>query len=323
MTKILVTGGTGFLGSALVKKLVKKKKKVVVFDNNFRGNFKNLEDIKNKIKFIKGDIRNFKDINQSLKGISEIYHLAFINGTSNFYEKPKLVMDVGIKGTLNLLDAINKNKRIKKFIYASSSEVYQNPDILPTSEDVFAKLPNTINPRYSYASSKILGEVLTYNYLRNDIKKIIFRPHNIYGPGMGFEHVIPEIVKKVYVKTKKLSLNKCAIKIQGSGIESRSFCYIDDAVNGIILAANKGKNKQIYNIGNQDEIMIKDLIYRISRLMNVDINIQTGKLQKGSALRRVPDMRKLKLLGFKSMNNLNMGLLKTINWYKDFYRNNV
>ena len=131
MTKILVTGGTGFLGSALVKKLVKKKKKVVVFDNNFRGNFKNLEDIKNKIKFIKGDIRKFKDINQSLKGISEIYHLAFINGTTNFYENPKLVMDVGIKGTLNLLDAINKNKRIKKFIYASSSEIYQNPDILP------------------------------------------------------------------------------------------------------------------------------------------------------------------------------------------------
>ena len=212
---------------------------------------------------------------------------------------------------------------LKKFIYASSSEIYQNPDILPTPEDVFAKLPNTINPRYSYASSKILGEVLTYNYLRNDVKKIIFRPHNIYGPGMGFEHVIPEIVKKVNIKTKKLSLKEGVIKIQGSGFESRSFCYIDDAVNGIILAANKGKNKQIYNVGNQDEIMIKDLIYKISVLMNVNVKIQTGKLQKGSALRRAPDMRKLKLLGFKSINNLNIGLLKTINWYKDFYQNNV
>ena len=140
---------------------------------------------------------------------------------------------------------------------------------------------------------------------------------------MGFEHVIPEIVKKVYIKTKKLSLKECVIKIQGSGFESRSFCYIDDAVNGIILAANKGKNKQIYNVGNQDEIMIKDLIYKISVLMNVNVKIQTGKLQKGSALRRAPDMRKLKLLGFKSINNLNIGLLKTINWYKDFYQSNV
>ena len=99
-------------------------------------------------------------------------------------------MDVGIKGTINLMDAINSNKKIKKFVYASSSEVYQEPDKFPTPEDISAKLPNTFNPRFSYASSKILGEVLTYNYLRSDLKKIIFRPHNIYGPSMGFEHVI-------------------------------------------------------------------------------------------------------------------------------------
>ena len=237
MTKILVTGGAGFLGSALVKLLIKRKKKVIIFDNNFRGSYKNIQKLKSNFNFVKGDIRNLNSIKKALKNVNEVYHLAFINGTSNFYSKPKLVMDVGIKGTINLLDAINTNKNVKKFIYASSSEIYQNPDKLPTPENVFAKLPDTINPRYSYASSKILGEVLTYNYLRDDLKKIIFRPHNIYGPSMGFEHVIPEIVKRIIKQTKSLKLNECAIKIQGNGSESRSFCYVDDAVKGIVLAA--------------------------------------------------------------------------------------
>lgn len=323
MTKILVTGGTGFLGSAVVKHLLKIKKEVVIFDNNFRGSYSNIREIKDKVKFVKGDIRNLRDIKKAVRNVTEVYHLAFINGTSNFYDNPKLVMDVGINGTINLLNVINSNKKIKKFIYASSSEIYQQPDKFPTPENIYAKLPNTKNPRYSYASSKILGEVLTYNYLRNDLKKIIFRPHNIYGPSMGFEHVIPQIIKKIIKNTKKLNLKKCKIKIQGSGLESRSFCFIEDAAAGIILSANKGKNNEIYNIGNQDEITIKNLILKISKVLGINIKIESGKLQMGSALRRVPDNRKLKKLGYKSIYNLENGLIHTVNWYKNYYLKNV
>ena len=323
MTKILVTGGTGFLGSAVVKHLLKIKKEVVIFDNNFRGSYSNIREIKDKVKFVKGDIRNLRDIKKAVRDVTEVYHLAFINGTSNFYDNPKLVMDVGINGTINLLNVINSNKKIKKFIYASSSEIYQEPDKFPTPENIYAKLPNTKNPRYSYASSKILGEVLTYNYLRNDLKKIIFRPHNIYGPSMGFEHVIPQIIRKIIKNTKKLNLKKCKIKIQGSGLESRSFCFIEDAAAGIILSANKGKNNEIYNIGNQDEITIKNLILKISKVLGINIKIESGKLQMGSALRRVPDNRKLKKLGYKSIYNLENGLIHTVNWYKNYYLKNV
>ncbi len=321
MTKILVTGGSGFLGSALVNYLIKKKRQVFVFDNNFRGSYLNLQNIKKKFKFIRGDIRDIKTVKKAITNIDEVYHLAFINGTSNFYNKSKLVMDVGIKGTINLMDAINSNKKIKKFVYASSSEVYQEPQKFPTPEDISAKLPNTFNPRFSYASSKILGEVLTYNYLRSDLKKIIFRPHNIYGPSMGFEHVIPEITKKIITKSNKLKNKNCEIKIQGNGSETRSFCYIEDAVTGIFLSATKGKNKEIYNIGNQDEITIKNLIIKIGKIFGIKIKIISGKLKSGSSTRRVPDIKKLKKLGYKPSYNLEDGLLKTINWYKNFYLN--
>ncbi len=323
MTKVLVTGGTGFLGSALVNQLIKKNYKVYIFDNNFRGSLKNINSFKKKVKFIKGDIRNFNSINKALKGINEVYHLAFINGTSNFYKFPKLVLDVGIRGTLNLMDGINKNKSVKKFIYASSSEVYQNPKAFPTKENVDIKISNTFNPRYSYASSKILGEIMTYNYLRSDIKKLIFRPHNIYGPSMGFEHVIPQIVKKIYLASNKLRKKNVKINIQGSGKETRSFCYIDDAAKGIYLISKKGKNNEIYNLGRKEEVNILKLIQDISSILDIKIKINKKSLTFGSTTRRVPDLNKLRKLGYKQKITLKEGLKSTVEWYINYFKKNV
>ena len=118
------------------------------------------------------------------------------------------------------MDAVNKNRSVKKFIYASSSEVYQNPKYFPTKENIEIKINDTINPRYSYASAKILGEVMTFNYLRKDLKKL-FLDLNIYGPAMGFEHVIPEIIKK-FLASKKL---KKKIKLKFKGLEKKQDLY--------------------------------------------------------------------------------------------------
>ena len=127
----LVTGGTGFLGRHIVEYLLEESNKVVVFDNDFRGSIKK---IKNKnIKFIRGDIRNKKIFFKSLKSIDAIVHLAYINGTRYFYEKPDLVLDVAIKGLINLFDGCKKFK-IKELYLASSSEVYQTPNRIPTTE---------------------------------------------------------------------------------------------------------------------------------------------------------------------------------------------
>ena len=108
-----------------------------------------------------------------------------------------MVLDVGVKGAINTLE-VAKDIWIKKYILASSSEVYQKPEILPTTENAAILIPDVTNPRYSYAGGKIISELLTLNYLREtNIQHAIFRPHNVFGPQMGFEHVIPELIKKI------------------------------------------------------------------------------------------------------------------------------
>ena len=120
-------------------------------------------------------------------------HLAFLNGTKNFYDKPDLVLDIGVKDIINVIDACKKNK-IKELILASSSEVYQKAKVIPTPENVPFSIPNAFKPRYSYATGKILTEIIAINNAKLFKRLIIFRPHNVYGPNMGFDHVIPQFI---------------------------------------------------------------------------------------------------------------------------------
>lgn len=317
MDNILITGGLGFIGRNLAISL-SKKNNVKILDNSFRKNFSDIK-FPNKIKIIKGDIKNPKTLSKCLKNVDTVFHLAFINGTKYFYSKPKLVLDVGIKGTLALFDQIEKSN-VKKVILASSSEIYQTPKKIPTPEEIEGLVPDVKNPRYSYGSAKLICEILLLHYLKKkNLKKIIFRPHNIYGPAMGFEHVIPEMIKKMIIKSKKLKNKNIIIKIQGSGLETRSFCFIEDAVNAIELISRKGKNNGIYNIGTTEEINIKNLTQRIAKNLNLNLKIKKGNLMKGSTLRRKPDISKIKIMGYKNKMNLNSGLKITVDWYKNFY----
>jgi len=320
LKKILITGGSGFLGFALANKL-RKKYKIIIFDNNFRGSFDKFQlNQKSNVTLVKGDIRNEKQVLNVSKGCDIIYHLAFINGTSHFYDRPKLVMDVGIQGTINILKSCLVNKKIKKFYFASSSEVYFKPKFYPTKENEYLIVPDPKNPRFSYSGSKIIGEILSFNYLRESkIKFNIFRPHNVFGPNMGFEHVIPEIIKKIFIKTNKFRKKVCTIKIQGTGNETRSFCFVEDAVNQLEIIQTKGKNFEIYNIGQTKEISVKKLIQDISKILKIKVILQTTGLREGSVNRRCPNILKIKKIGYKSKNNYQKGLTKTVNWYKNFY----
>ena len=312
MKKILVTGGTGFIGSNIVKRLVKEKYNVTVLDNNSRGNIGRLSSIIDKINYIEGDIRNRDLVIDSSKGSDTIIHLAYINGTKFFYEKPYEVLDVATKGMNNILDSMDANL-IDNLILASSSEVYNEPKKIPTDENIEIYIPDILNPRFSYGGGKIISELLSINYGRKKDKNvIIFRPHNVYGPDMGKEHFIPEIVKKI---KNELDKEKIEIKIQGSGNETRAFIFIEDFVDGIMLIMQKGKSGNIYNIGTDKEVTINDIINIISSSIQKKIKIIKTELKDGSTRRRCPNIKKISDLGFKSSVSLEDGIKKTVSWY--------
>ena len=278
----------------MVKKLVKEGHAVKVLDNDIRGTKSRLNEIFNEINF-DADIRNFQAVNKACKGIDVVHHLAYINGTEYFYEKPDLILEIAIKGMMNILDAC-KNNNVGELIVASSSETYQTPTVVPTPESERLIVPDPMNPRYSYGGGKILWELMAINYGRKFFERVlIYRPHNVYGPDMGFEHVLPQFVLRL-IKLIKNSSNGKVIKfpIQGNGTETRSFIYIDDFIEGVYLLYEKGEHLNIYNIGTEDQISIEGLAKQVAEILNVNIEIVPGDLKKGSTNRRCPDISKIK-----------------------------
>ena len=195
--KVLVTGGTGFVGSYLVRRLVQEGLSVRVMDNNLRGDLGRLADIADKFEFVEGDICDYADTKAAFSGMDSVFHLAFINGTKNFYEHPDKVLEVGVKGALTTLDAAMELK-LKNYIVTSSSEVYQEPTHIPTTENERIIIPDIMNPRYSYSGGKIITELLALHYTKRcDLRVIIIRPHNFYAENMGYGHVIPQFVMRM------------------------------------------------------------------------------------------------------------------------------
>jgi nucleoside-diphosphate-sugar epimerase len=302
----LVTGGTGFIGSHISELLVKKNFKVKVYDDNSLGSIKNISTFRNKVKFIHGDVRDKKLLNKSLKNVNAVVHLAYVNGTKHFYDMPVKILDIAVKGMINVIEGCIENN-IKEIYLASTAEVFQTAHKIPTSEEESLKIPDVHNPRYSYACGKILHEVMGVHYGKKYFKKlVIFRPYNIYGPRMGKDHVIPDFIQRL--KTSKGKY----FKIQGTGKEIRSFCYIDDFIKAFDLLLQKGKHLNIYNIGTSEKIKIKDLALKISKISKRKILIQKTPLTRGSTKIRVPNISKIKKIGFRPKFNLDKGLRKSI-----------
>jgi nucleoside-diphosphate-sugar epimerase len=324
--KVLVTGGGGFIGSALCNKLSQLGHQVVSFDNFSRKSHINTTDY--PYETFVGDIRDINDLTDCVhkyNGFDSLYHLAYINGTSTFYTHPELVLDVGVKGAINTLDIALHND-IKNYILVSTSEVYNEPTQVPTPEDERILIPDVHNPRFSYSGGKIISELLAIHYgAKQGLNVKILRPHNVYGSNMGFEHVIPEIIKKIVSPIDPTyDDGALVVNIQGSGKETRAFCFIDDAIDEIILVGINDSSEfaPIYNIGVEDETTIIDLVTTIAGLLDVKIIIKSS-IDKtvGSSNRRCPLMKKMTLLGHKPQYTLYEGLEKTVTWYKDFYLN--
>lgn len=315
--KYLITGGTGFTGSALVKRLVSDDYQVRVFDNDLRGSAERLKDVIDKVEIINGDIRDAKAVQAACKGVDGVCHLAYLNGTEFFYSNPELVLDIGVKGMVNIIDGCI-NEGVKEFMLASSSEVYQTPPEFPTSENVPLSVPDPLNPRYSYGGGKIICELMTLNYGRKHFERaVIFRPHNIYGPDMGWEHVIPQFVlrmKEICAESDDKIVN---FPIKGTGKETRSFVFIDDFIDGLMLVIKKGEHLGTYNIGTMEEITIEQVAIEVGKFFEREVHIVPGESAKGGTLRRCPDVTKLRKLGYKQEISFHEGLKVTAKWYSE------
>lgn len=315
MSRHLITGGAGFIGAALAHRLIRDGYEVTVLDRFSRGNADRLPE---GVRIVKGDIRDKIAVSQAAKDCDVIWHLAYVQGTQTFYSDPKDVIDVALGGIMTLLGVIEEQKRKPHLFLISSSEVYQNPPegMFPTDETVPLSVPDVTNSRYSYGGGKIASELATLAYSAADLlgRAVIVRPHNIYGPAMGYEHVIPEFAVRMM---ELMDAGGNAFRIQGSGEETRSFCYIDDCVDALMVLLDYGEDRNVYHLGNPaEERAIADLARDVADWFGHEIDIVPGKLPKGSPTRRLPDISKLEALGYRPKVSLRDGLDPTLSWYE-------
>jgi nucleoside-diphosphate-sugar epimerase len=247
--------------------------------------------------------------------MDEVHHLAFVNGTEFFYSRPDLVLDVGVRGMINVIDACRRHG-VGRLILASSSEVYQTPPHIPTDESAPLVVPDVQNPRYSYGAGKLISEVMAVNFGRKYFERVlIFRPHNVYGPDMGFEHVVPQFALRLQALGKSQPEGALRFDIQGTGSETRSFCHIDDLVAGVMLMREHGAHLGVYHIGTAEEVTIADLARQVAAHAKREIALVPGPAQPGGTPRRCPDISKLASLGYKPRVPLSQGLAPTLDWY--------
>jgi UDP-glucose 4-epimerase len=313
--RVVVTGGGGFIGAYLVKRLVRDGWDVAVVDTMIRGDASRFAEVADDVELFTCDVRNEQALERAFAGAEVVMHLAAINGTENFSKHPELVFDVGVRGALAVVKA-GRKAGVLDLVIASSAEVYQTPPTVPTPETVPLMLPDSLNPRYSYGGSKIASELIAFNYAQEHYRQVqVFRPHNVYGPNMGWKHVIPQFILRAAAGRDATNLGAVPFEIQGDGTETRAFCYVDDIVSGVLTMYEKGGHREVYHIGNDHEVTIRDLAQRIGKILGVELEIRSAEATKGGTPRRCPDITKMRQLGYEPAIGLEEGLERVVNWY--------
>jgi dTDP-glucose 4,6-dehydratase/UDP-glucose 4-epimerase len=207
---------------------------------------------------------------------------------------------------------------VGNLVVASSSEVYQTPPHVPTDESAPLSVPDVMNPRYSYGGSKIISELMAINYGRTGFERVcLFRPHNVYGPDMGWEHVIPQFALRAKEAVARAPTGQVPFKVQGDGSQTRAFVHISDFTDGLATVIEKGAHLEMYHIGTQEEVSMGDLARRVVAWFGREARLETSDALAGGTSRRCPDIAKLSALGYSPKVSLDEGLPGTVAWYAD------
>jgi UDP-glucose 4-epimerase len=302
--KYFVIGGAGFIGRHLVDALVRRRDHVFVYGQDLTNApiFSN-----NEVEFVKGDIRNLKLLMDSLLQYrpDTVIHLAAITSIKTCLDKPQESFDVNVYGTYSVAVASAKSK--SKLIFASSREVYGETTKTETSEE------SMLAPNNLYGVTKMLGEnIVLWACRKNGIDYTILRFTNVYGPG-GDKYGVQAIIQKV--------LRGDRIQVLG-GDQVMNFVYIDDVVRALLLCIeNEKSSKQIFNVGSYDNVAVKDLVHKIVKLAGRNLEIERAPYRETETMFFRPDLSKIaKILNWTPLIDLDTGLLRTIEWYKNAHK---
>ena len=278
--KYIVTGGAGFIGSNIVKKLASRGDSVTVIDNLNTGKEKNLESVRDKITFLNDSILNVDLLEKETKNIDGVFHQAALASVQDSFSKPDEYQNVNVNGTENILKLAEKNNF--KVVYASSSSVYGNPERIPIKEE---DSKNPINP---YAETKLQKEELAKKYSKMGVKVIGLRYFNVFGKGQSKEYAG---VLKLFLERIRDELPP---KINGDGTQFRDFVYVEDVANANIMSMDSEVNYEFFNVGTNTSITILDLAKTIIEFSELNIEPIFGPALKGDVKGTIADIDLIK-----------------------------
>ena len=311
--RVLVTGGAGFIGHRLVRKLVSIGAKVIVADDLSKGAAKNLEEISNTIDFTTVNLLDSDEAGRVMKNVEICFHLAArIGGIGYFHKTPAESLRDNSIMNFNIWDAARDTET--KVVCLSSSMVFERAAIFPTPETALEMTPP---PLSGYGFSKLVAEYVARTYHEQyGVKFLIVRPFNAYGPGemagdyVGYAHVIPDLIRKTMSGLYPL-------EILGSGQQTRSYTYVDDLAEAIVYITERYENTD-FNIGNGVETSVLELAQRIWKLCGRKEQFQVNHVPSYTydVQRRVPDVSKVLATGWRPKVSLEQGLALTLKWIK-------
>ena len=298
MMRVVIAGGAGFLGSHLAERLVSEGYGVVVVDDLSSGLESNLSSIMDRIEFIKSDIADF-DYSQPF---DTMINLASRASRVEWETYPVEVALSNSLGNNNLIKHAIKNRAL--YVYASSSEIYGNPEIVPTPETYIGRV-STTGSGSPYDEGKRFGEALVKSYEGEyGLKNIIIRFFNTYGPRMRGGDFYGRVLDRFIQQ----AIGDKPITVYGDGMQTRSFTYISDSIDAIMLLLKKGKNGEVYNVGNDREIKILELAQMVKRICGSNSPILFGSIPEDEPKRRSADISRIRKLGFTHRIDLESGI---------------